>query len=411
MDRPLTWTLISLVLMLGCPTTDEPTDDDDTVADDDSAGPGDDDSAWDPPPVAVISADVQSGPLPLAVAFASEGSEAELGLASFSWDFGDGTTAEGETATHTYLGSGAFDATLTVTDTVGAQASASLAIDVQVGVCPATDTPEETGTVASELVTEVSGVVDSRKNPGVLWVHNDSGDEPQLYALTPEGTHLGVYRVKDAPLGDWEDMAILQDPTTGQHLLVVGDIGDNQHNRENIRVHLAEEPDVAVDQEPVEQSIAAISLFLEYPGDEAFDSETLLVDPVTADIYVVTKRVGDRCSVYRKAAPHVAGETVEMELVTELVQKKNAAFGITTGGEFSPLGDRILIRGYGPSGRMYLRDASLSVADAFAQEPCEVILPVEGQAESVCFDVAGTGVWSIPEGNASTISYAPFVAE
>jgi len=397
MGRPLTWTLILLLLLLGCPSSDGPTDDDD--------------SAWDPPPVAVISADVQSGPLPLVVTFDSQGSDAELGVASLAWDLGDGATADGETAQHTYLGSGAFDATLTVTDTTGAEATASLTIDVQVGVCPATDEPVETGAVASELVTEVSGVVDSRKNPGVLWVHNDSGDEPQLYALTPEGTHLGVYRVKDAPLGDWEDMAIVQDPTTGQHLLVVGDIGDNQHNRENIRVHLAEEPDVAPDQEPVEQSIAAITLFLEYPGDEAFDSETLLVDPVTADLYVVTKQVGDRCSVYRKAAPHVADETAEMELVAELVQEKNATFGITTGGEFSPLGDRILIRGYGPNGRMYLRDASHAAADAFAQEPCEVILPVEGQAESVCFDVPGAGVWSIPEGNASTISYAPFVVE
>ncbi|MEK9751464.1 MAG: hypothetical protein VW236_07935 [Flavobacteriaceae bacterium] len=30
---------------------------------------------------------------------------------------------------------------------------------------------------------EISGLVVSRKNPGVFWVHNDSGDAPVLYAL------------------------------------------------------------------------------------------------------------------------------------------------------------------------------------------------------------------------------------
>ncbi|HNT88181.1 MAG TPA: WD40 repeat domain-containing protein, partial [Candidatus Hydrogenedentes bacterium] len=42
-------------------------------------------------------------------------------------------------------------------------------------------------------LTEISGLLDSRQNPGVFWVHNDSGDAPRLYALSHTGEHLGVY--------------------------------------------------------------------------------------------------------------------------------------------------------------------------------------------------------------------------
>ena len=42
---------------------------------------------------------------------------------------------------------------------------------------------EEVGTVADPAVVELSGIVASRAHPGVLWVHNDSGGAPAVYAL------------------------------------------------------------------------------------------------------------------------------------------------------------------------------------------------------------------------------------
>jgi hypothetical protein len=45
---------------------------------------------------------------------------------------------------------------------------------------------ELTGTLRSPLVTESSGVAASRRHPGILWTHNDAGDDAVLYA-----TNLG----------------------------------------------------------------------------------------------------------------------------------------------------------------------------------------------------------------------------
>ena len=42
---------------------------------------------------------------------------------------------------------------------------------------------ESVGTVAFAEINEASGMVASRKNPNVFWVHNDSGDGPYVYAL------------------------------------------------------------------------------------------------------------------------------------------------------------------------------------------------------------------------------------
>jgi len=399
--------LLLLLLGGGCDGSSEET----FASDDDASGenptPGDDDSVQTGP-TAAATADVVSGEIPLQVGFSASGSEAPAGLESLEWAFGDGGTGAGEQVDHTYLSSGEFTATLTVTEVGGAQATASVGISVQPGTCPSTGESVVTGTVASEAITEVSGVVESRQNPGVLWVHNDSGDTPRLFALSPEGTHLGIYDLPGAPSGDWEDLAIGYDSASGEHLLYVGDVGDNDQQREHVLVHVVTEPAVSAGQEPVEMELTGFQVRLTYPEGQAFDSETLAVDPVNGDIYLVTKVLGETFGVFRKVAPHQQDETVELELVAESTSEGLSSWGVTTGGEFSPLGDRFIVRGYGPTGRIWLRDGGVPLAETLAGPPCEVLLPVEQQAESVCFAADGQGLYTIPEGAAATIQYTPF---
>ena len=35
---------------------------------------------------------------------------------------------------------------------------------------------------------EMSGIVPSRRYPGIFWVHNDSGDEARLFAIRADGS-------------------------------------------------------------------------------------------------------------------------------------------------------------------------------------------------------------------------------
>src|SRR5262249_9269918 len=60
----------------------------------------------------------------------------------------------------------------------------------------------------NQSIRESSGIAASRRNAGVFWTHNDSGDGPFIYAFDRQGKHRGVWRVAGAGAVDWEDMAI-----------------------------------------------------------------------------------------------------------------------------------------------------------------------------------------------------------
>ena len=82
--------------------------------------------------------------------------------------------------------------------------------------------PVPMGVVQYDPLREASGLVASRSHPGVLWAHNDSGDDPRLYALTTSGRHLGVFTLDGAEARDWEDLAIGPGPEPGVDYLYAG---------------------------------------------------------------------------------------------------------------------------------------------------------------------------------------------
>ena len=48
--------------------------------------------------------------------------------------------------------------------------------------CPVFAPPETVATVADDRLDEISGIIASRRNPHVWWVHNDSGDTARIFA-------------------------------------------------------------------------------------------------------------------------------------------------------------------------------------------------------------------------------------
>ena len=63
------------------------------------------------------------------------------------------------------------------------------------------------GRVEAAAATELSGLVLSRSQRGVLWTHNDSGDSPRLLAVGLDGRLLADVAVTGAEAFDWEDIA------------------------------------------------------------------------------------------------------------------------------------------------------------------------------------------------------------
>ena len=61
--------------------------------------------------------------------------------------------------------------------------------------------PTSVGFVADNDLAEASGIVASPSHPGVLWSHNDSGDEARLFAMSTTGAALGVLEFPGVEFG------------------------------------------------------------------------------------------------------------------------------------------------------------------------------------------------------------------
>ena len=82
-------------------------------------------------PVARATADKDSGPTPLTVAFSSAGSEdADGDELTFRWDFGDGQSSTEANPTHTFTTAGTYNVRLTATDSTGKAGSSTVVITV-----------------------------------------------------------------------------------------------------------------------------------------------------------------------------------------------------------------------------------------------------------------------------------------
>src|SRR5256885_17165009 len=99
----------------------------------------------------------------------------------------------------------------------------------------------EVGRVRTKSLNEASGLVMSRKHPGVYWTHNDGGDGV-LYAIRADGSEVGHAKI-DAIFHDWEDIAIGSDGH-----LYLADIGNNDRRRHHMTVYRIDEPDPAPGQ-------------------------------------------------------------------------------------------------------------------------------------------------------------------
>jgi hypothetical protein len=177
-----------------------------------------------------------------------------------------------------------------------------------------------------------------------------------------------------------------------------GDIGDNNNVRVTVNVKRVAEPVVDADQDPVTVTLGGVDVItLQYPGGADApahkDSETLLVDPLNADLYLVTKRtaVGQ---VYRAAYPQATSGITTLEYVAAL------PWGGATGGDVSVDGSRIIIRRYSgnnPPASIWLRAPGTDFWDAFSGPGCVVPLQPEPQGEAVGFDPAGEGYYTLSE--------------
>lgn len=274
--------------------------------------------------------------------------------------------------------------------------------DATLPSCPAVSDATTLGTVTSNLLPEISGLVVSRSQPGVLFAHNDSGDSATFYALDRTGALTQRFRLQDETAIDWEDIAIGPAGGSGDSLFL-GDIGDNSQSRPSIRVLIVPEP--KVDGSVEELSIAANTirrLVLHYPGAKQ-NCEAMIVDPANGDIYLIAKQTSGAAQIFRKSAPHSDGEDVTLELVGTLGVPNT----LVTAADISADGTRILVRTYNKA-FLWERDGA-GIVETLSRPTCSVPLPKQPQGEAIAFEADGSGYLTISEGLSQPLYRLEFV--
>jgi hypothetical protein len=184
---------------------------------------------------------------------------------------------------------------------------------------------------------EISGVAASRTNPGILYIHNDSGNPNQVYLTDGSGANKGTLTLTPVGNRDWEDIAVGPGPVAGVNYIYVGDIGDNDSKYSSVFVYRFPEPDLTGQTLPYIASINSVDIIaLKYPNGPR-NAETLMVDPLTRDIYIASK-ASNLSQIFVAKYPQNTSAATVMTPVVQLY------FNKATGGDISPDGSEILLR-------------------------------------------------------------------
>jgi hypothetical protein len=229
----------------------------------------------------------------------------------------------------------------------------TLALILALCFMPAASSTQQPGgqcTAAGSLVrlpglSEASGLAISRRTPGRLWTHNDSG-QPVLVALDSRGAVAGHVRVAGARVEDWEAVAV--GSCDAGSCVYIGDIGDNEAKRRRITVYQIPEPTHS------SGTVTVSGVFHATYPDGAQDAESLFA--AAGKLYVVTKGETGPAAVYGFPDKLQGGATVQLERVARISSKVDADSRLTDGSA-SPDGDWIVLRSR--SELMFYRSAEL----------------------------------------------------
>jgi len=254
------------------------------------------------------------------------------------------------------------------------------------------------------MLTEASGIAASRRNAGVLWTHND-GSRERIYALSTNGTQLANFDLNEN-VDDIEDIAVGPGPEAGVSYLYLGDIGGNvgaNTVRAEVQVVRIAEPVVELawaGNARSEDFDDVDSFTLTYP-DGSYDAEALLVDPLTSEVFVVTKQ-DDSARVYRASLNGVANEAV-----VPLTFVRAVSFGSVSGGDISPDGGQIVLRRE-DAALLWSRCDNESIGNALSRAGQSIPIvgpPEELNGEGFAFLSDGTGYVTISEGEDPSIYF------
>ncbi len=237
---------------------------------------------------------------------------------------------------------------------------------------------ELTGKFDTKLIPESSGIVKSRRYPGIFWVHNDSANPPKLFAVRLDAQVANAYRIA-VPNIDWEDLTL-----DDEGHLYLGDIGNNSGLLRIRSVYRIDEPDPH--QSSTNPLVPSASYFFELPKAKRFDAESLFHENGLLNL-IEKNRDGRDPAIYQFRLDHPApiNRPATLKLVAKLPSFPEPATGasLSRDGRYLAVCSTSVLR-------IYVRNASESwqldsevnypqmAAEGVTWDDHDLILAVEG---------------------------------
>jgi len=232
--------------------------------------------------------------------------------------------------------------------------------------------------LARKGLREISGIAASLQNKDVLYLHEDNGHSNYLYLTNARGEDLGKLTIAGSYNRDWEDIAIGPGPLPEQSYIYIADIGDNHAWHHSMQIYRLPEPVLNTQAASVRKTVKGVEVItLQYP-DKPHNAETILLDPITCDLYIATKE-DDGCRMYVARYPQSTHQKITLEPVITL------PFRLVTSGAIASNGLEIFLR----SEDFYWhwqRAEGETVATALKRRPLQIVPEIkEPQGEAICF--------------------------
>lgn len=274
------------------------------------------------------------------------------------------------------------------------------------------ETPESTFSAPQDLglvdkrLPEASGLASSVVNPGYMWAVNDSGNSSEVYLIDTTAQVKMTCKLLVSNR-DWEEIAVGPGPDPNKTYVYVGEIGDNNSVYDMKYIYRFEEP--ALDAE-IKNITLTDTLRIKLSDGER-DTECMMIDPITRDFYIISKRE-NLVGIYKLSLPlpsrgaTTGASPYTHEIMTAQKVGEIPFFQIVAGG-FSKDGLEILIKDYDHI-YYWKRKADELLEDVLVRKPEQLPYEREAQGESLTWRQDGTGYYTLSETNLGKPAYLRF---
>ncbi len=242
------------------------------------------------------------------------------------------------------------------------------------------------GNIQNKNLYEISGIAASYAIPKALWMEQDSGNPNVIYLFDKAGLQLGSAELTSISNRDWEDMSMAPGPLAGINYIYLAEIGDNKKVNTTNYIYRFPEPIISISVP--NQKIAILDKITFHYPDGSKNAEAVMIDPLTKDVYVVSKE--DNAVIYVAKYPQDVTKDFAMTKVGVL------PISTVTAADISPDGSEVVIKTY--SQIFYWKKTSNeTISQLLKKTPILLPYTIEAKGEAICWATDGSGYYTTSE--------------